>query len=371
MSAADPAAAIRAVVHAAGGRDIDPPTLVPARLLLDLSGEAVRSRLCTFTDAEGREYCLRPDMTTPIARLVAEGAAAPDRYRYDAPVYRQPADGDDGGIEFRQIGFEWFDAAPCDPSTDADAIALALEAAAAAGVRSAVLRVGDVSLYRGVVDALGFPDAWSDRLKRAFARSKGPREWLRSADRPAGDDVSLAALGEVLAAIPGEAAERALGELLGLAGAEAAGGRPPGEIIDRLRTKAAATAIDRGAGAALVRYLDIDVPVERAEAELDGWLRASGVRPPGAAARLLATFGRLTERRPPLWDAARFRPETGRRFDYYDGVVFELTGAPPGSRPILGGGRYDGLLARLSDGRVQADAIGVAIRPDRAARGCK
>lgn len=92
--------AVEEVIFAVGGERIDPPTLAPARLILDLSGEAVRQRLCTFTDGDGGELCLRPDMTVPIAALVAEGAAEPARYVYSGAVWRLPRPGSGEAPEF-------------------------------------------------------------------------------------------------------------------------------------------------------------------------------------------------------------------------------------------------------------------------------
>ena len=61
----------------------------------------------------------------------------------------------------------------------------------------------------------------------------------------------------------------------------------------------------------------------------------------------------------------------GRRFNYYDGFLFELfhPGEANGRRPFGAGGRYDTLLARLSDGAVDATAIGGVVRPDRLNKG--
>ena len=67
------AAALARIARASGVR-AEPQTLIPAEIVLELSGEAVRSRLCIFTDASGKEHCLRPDLTTPIAQMVASGA---------------------------------------------------------------------------------------------------------------------------------------------------------------------------------------------------------------------------------------------------------------------------------------------------------
>ena len=54
----------------------------------------------------------------------------------------------------------------------------------------------------------------------------------------------------------------------------------------------------------------------------------------------------------------KFATAFGRGFDYYTGFVFELHGAR-GNGPLVAGGRYDGLLARLG-ARDPIPAVGFA-----------
>jgi ATP phosphoribosyltransferase regulatory subunit len=57
----------------------------------------------------------------------------------------------------------------------------------------------------------------------------------------------------------------------------------------------------------------------------------------------------------------------GRNLDYYTGFVFEIGDERrPGSKPIVGGGRYDGLLAMLGAG-TEVPAVGASIWLDRLA----
>ncbi len=70
-------------------------------------------------------------------------------------------------------------------------------------------------------------------------------------------------------------------------------------------------------------------------------------------------------------DLSGARFEAGRefRFGYYDGFVFELISAELGANaPIGAGGRYDGLLGKLSNGRVTMPAAGAMVRVDRLMR---
>jgi len=55
----------------------------------------------------------------------------------------------------------------------------------------------------------------------------------------------------------------------------------------------------------------------------------------------------------------KFATAFGRGFDYYTGFVFELH-KPGGSNPLIAGGRYDALLARLG-AREAIPAVGFAV----------
>ena len=60
----------------AGYRRIAPPILQPAEPFLDLSGEDIRKRMYLTADADGRELCLRPDLTIPVSRDYLASQAA-------------------------------------------------------------------------------------------------------------------------------------------------------------------------------------------------------------------------------------------------------------------------------------------------------
>ncbi|MBI1361438.1 MAG: ATP phosphoribosyltransferase regulatory subunit [Alphaproteobacteria bacterium] len=353
------AGAALAKIAAVSGALIDPPTLLPARTILELSGEAVRSRLCTFTDAMGEEFCLRPDMTTPIASQVAVGSIPAQRYHYSGSAYRLAAPGSNDAIEFAQMGFEWFGGGGVDE--DAEALALALEAAKAGGAREVSLRVGDVALFRAVVDALGFSPRWTERLKRSFARRAGPKELLEQAADGLDAPSPLAA---GLAALPAEDARRAVEEIFAIAGVQPVGGRGAAEIAERLCDRAAERAPDAGAAAKLIAYLDIEAPAGNALAALRAFTKDAGVDV-AALDAFAERMDRIAALNPPFWKSATFSAEAGRRFEYYDGFVFDLGHANAPDRPIGGGGRYDGLVGRLSGNARSSGAIGAALRVDR------
>ncbi len=78
--------------QAAGYERVAPAIIQPASIFLDRVGEAMRGRTYVFTDAEGQELCLRPDLTIPVARLYMERHPlidVPARYCYNGPAFRQ------------------------------------------------------------------------------------------------------------------------------------------------------------------------------------------------------------------------------------------------------------------------------------------
>src|SRR5579862_1836512 len=101
------AEALVAASERAGYVRVAPAMLQPAEPFLDLSGEDIRKRMFLTTDPEGRELCLRPDLTIPVSRdyLASPDAGRPQSFCYLGPVFR---DRPDGAAEFWQAGIESF-----------------------------------------------------------------------------------------------------------------------------------------------------------------------------------------------------------------------------------------------------------------------
>src|SRR3984885_2940118 len=91
----------------AGYAQTEPPVLQPAEPFLDLSGEDIRRRMFLTSDPEGRELCLRPDLTIPVSRdyLASPDAGKPAGFCYLGAVFPHR---DNGGSEFVQAGIESF-----------------------------------------------------------------------------------------------------------------------------------------------------------------------------------------------------------------------------------------------------------------------
>jgi len=332
------AEALVASYERAGYVRVAPAMLQPAEPFLDLSGEDIRRRMYLTTAPDGRELCLRPDLTIPVSRdyLYSPSAGKPAGYCYLGPVFRHRSD---APAEFLQAGIESFGRSD-KAAADAEMLSLGLEATARYGVASPDIMIGDVALFSGLIAGLDLPPAWKRRLIKDFNRKTNLAQDL---DRLVlGGNNARPEYQGVLAALAGsdpKGAHALVTDLLSIAGINAVGGRSIGEIADRFLEQSAL-----GASAKLPR--DVRALIER-------FLAIAGNPDEAAAAlRALANDAKMTSALAPALDQfesrtgfleargvdvkrLQFSTAFGRGFDYYTGFVFELTDPKRTGDPLV------------------------------------
>ena len=353
----------------AGYLRVAPFILQPAGPFLDLSGEDIRKRMYLTTDAQGRELCLRPDLTIPVSReyLASGGAGRPQGYCYLGPVFRQPRAETGGASEFWQAGIESFGRTDT-AAADAEMLALGLEAVAHFGLSEPIIRMGDLGLFSALVAELKLVPAWKRRLIKDFNHKSSLAQDL--------DRLSIGAIQAqaeyqgVLSALAGSdpgAAHALVTDLLSIAGITAVGGRSVGEIADRFLDQAAlgASATLPGETRALIeRFLAVAGEPDDAAAELRAFARDANVALDPALDLLESRTGFLAARGVDV-RKIHFSTAFGRGLDYYTGLVFELhdpRARVPGQ--LVAGGRYDALLTRLGSA-TPIPAVGFSVWIER------
>ena len=355
----------------AGYTRLDPPVLQPAEPFLDLSGEDIRRRMFLTTDPDGRELCLRPDLTIPVSRdyLASPEAGKPAGFCYLGAVFRHRQG---GTCEFLQAGIESFGRVD-KAAADAEMLALGLEATTQFGVNAPDIRIGDVGLFSVFVAALDLAPVWKRRLIKDFNRKSSLKHDL--------DQLTLAAPNGskeyqgVLAALAGsdpKAAHHLVTDLLSIAGIATVGGRSVAEIADRFLEQSALNAptrLPRETRALIERFLSIAGNPDDAAGELRA-LAADAKISLAPALDLFETRTGFLAARGVDVRAIKFATDFGRGFDYYTGFVFELHNAAGnsarGKNALVAGGRYDGLLTRLGAGEA-ITAVGFAASIDELA----
>ena len=353
----------------AGYARVAPAMLQPAEPFLDLSGEDIRRRMYLTTAPDGDEFCLRPDLTIPVSRdyLASSAAGKPAGFCYLGPVFRHRTD---GPAEFLQAGIESFGRSD-KAAADAEMLSLGLEATAHYGVASPDIQIGDVALFAGLVAGLDLPPAWKRRLIKDFNRKSNLAQDL---DRLVlGGNNARPEYQGVLAALAGsdpKGAHALITDLLSIAGINAVGGRSVGEIAGRFLEQSALGAsarLPRDVRHLIERFLAIQDNPDGAAATLRALANDANMMPVLAPA--LDQFESRTgflEARGIDVKRVRFSTAFGRGFDYYTGLVFELTDPKRTGDPLVAGGRYDDLLTRLGASD-PISAIGFAVWIERLA----
>jgi len=344
----------------AGYTHARPSILQPAEPFLDLSGEDIRKSLYLTTDATGEELCLRPDLTIPVARdyLASARAGAATGFYYLGPVFRYR-----GGqaSEFNQAGVESFgrqDRA----AADAEMLALGLEAAAAFGIKDVDIRTGDVALFAALIDALDLYPVWKRRLIKDFNRKVSLAQDLQRLTLDTGKTRNE--YEGVLAALAGSDRKAALAlvtDLMSIAGTSNVGGRTVSEIADRFLEQSTLKggALPRDALNLIERFLGIAGEPGDAAKQLRALASDAKLNLSVAIDQFESRTAFMVKRDIDT-KAIRFSTAFGRGLDYYTGFEFELHRKGNGAEPLVGGGRYDGLLTRLG-AREPIPAVGFSI----------
>lgn len=361
------------VFIAAGYEAVAPDIIQPAAVFLDVVGEALRGRTYVFTDLNGEELCLRPDLTVPTCRLYLQRHPAAEReafYSYNGPAFRfQPAGADASHPrEFRQAGIEAF--GDKDPGeADARTLVLMLRALQQAGLAGWRLRIGDVGLFDALLAAAEVPERWRRRLRHQFWRPEAFRaELKRLSTEPARSAASVPK--ELIDALDPDdtaGAEALVAEHLERSGLEHIGARSIAEIAGGLLDIAAdakAPPLKPEAAALIDAYIRARLPATETSAALR---KLVGEKNKGFVAAIAAyerRCGLLAESGIDM-SAVDFSAEFGRSVGYYTGFVFEIVVDALGpSSPVGGGGRYDGLLKAVG-APLHVPAVGGAIHTER------
>ncbi|MDE2572864.1 MAG: ATP phosphoribosyltransferase regulatory subunit [bacterium] len=153
-------AALRAVFARFGYQEAATPGFERFDVIEAGLGEALAAESFRFTDRRGTTMALRPEMTTPIARLVStrlRNGPMPLRLCYVAPVYRYEEPQEGRMREFTQAGVELIGNASVE--ADVEIMLTALEALDAAGLPDACIDVNHVAIVDAVLREVGLqPD---------------------------------------------------------------------------------------------------------------------------------------------------------------------------------------------------------------------
>ncbi len=362
-------AILAGVFENAGFNYIAPDILQPADVFLDRSGEDLRTRTYVFTDPDGHELCLRPDITIPVCRHYLEYGPAfreETRYCYAGPVFRFQPGGDLAAKprEFEQTGIEYFGAKDREHA-EAETLALAMEAMDAVGLTGYSVQLGDLGLFDALLAGIEMPQRWRSRLHHQFWRPEAFRALLAGLTSNGHAEQRYAA--QLTGTDEAEAA-RLVERILDEKSLPLVPGRSIEDIALRLHEKAADRVeppLAQEAAKLIEDYLAISGN------PLDALDQVAALNAPGPAiSRACEALAKRCVLLSGLGvdpSSLTFSAEFGRNLEYYTGHVFQIE-VPYKTRTkqVVGGGRYDNLLSDIGAPQ-PVPAVGFAIHSERLA----
>jgi ATP phosphoribosyltransferase len=155
-------------VFAAWGYGLVETPVVEDLAALEAAAGPLEGTAFRLIDLDGRLLALRPDMTVPIARLVASRMVAsegPHRFRYAAGVFREHESLRGQSRQFTQVGVELIGEGGA--MGDAEVVSLLVAALDAAGVPDFTVAIGTVAVLNALVAAAEEPAAWGEAVLAA------------------------------------------------------------------------------------------------------------------------------------------------------------------------------------------------------------
>ena len=145
---------VRETFETYGYAQVQTPLFESFALLSAQSGEEIRHKMFTFVGSDRVDYALRPELTAPVCRLIANGELKHLPYPYKLYYIGQCArqepitDGAEVRREFRQAGVELI--GPASAHADAEIITLPIRVLEKLNVSHTKLRIGNTSVFREI-----------------------------------------------------------------------------------------------------------------------------------------------------------------------------------------------------------------------------
>lgn len=335
---------IRETFETYGYAQVQTPLFESFALLSAQSGEEIRHKMFTFVGSDRVDYALRPELTAPVCRLIANGELKHLPYPYKLYYIGQCArqepitDGAEVRREFRQAGVELI--GPASAHADAEIITLPIRVLEKLNVSHTKLRIGNTSVFREI-------------FKQGALDPKDQAEMIWDLDHL----VSLRNESELWDL---ETLRDALNMLRRLQGSDYQGAYKIETVSIQELTESTAPALaeklpiiaEETYKARWYRYFNVSEEIAQCcidvskvcgdkNTVMTAWETRLGDTAQAARQELLALCDCLEN-----YGITDFEINLGitRGFDFYTGTVFQIELSEK-RLPLCGGGRYDNLIA--------------------------
>ena len=158
----------------------EPDVLLDSDYIIERSGEKFRSSMLTFDREDGKTMCLRPDLTVASCISFLQKKTSSKIY-YSGQAYRRSGNKGTNFIN-DQLGIEIL-GSKNQIQDDYKVISTILSSAKKIKRKKILIKVGDIGLFKNLINALDMPERWKLRLIRHFWRPSYFEELLKRLEK--------------------------------------------------------------------------------------------------------------------------------------------------------------------------------------------
>ena len=318
----------------------EPDVLLDSEYIIERSGEKFRSSILSFEREDGKSMCLRPDLTVASCLSFLQKKTSSKIY-YSGQAYRRSSN---KGSDFinNQLGIEIL-GSKNQIQDDFKVISTILSSAKKIKSKKIQIKVGDISLFKSLINALDMPERWKLRLIRHFWRPSYFKELLKRLEKNTDID-----------AVTFDTDKKRFNEMKNLDQEKVVAGRSISEILTRFDKKIRDPR-SFSDGKKIVKIIKSFLKINCKLSELDEKLLVFAKKN-NLKKNIFRDFKSILNLKK-LNQEVIFIANFGRDIEYYTGIVFEVFS---GQKEIARGGRYDQLLKSLG-AKKNIPAVGAAI----------
>ena len=319
---------------------LEPDVLLDSNFIIERSGEKFKSSMVTFDREDGKTMCLRPDLTVASCISFLQKKSSSKIY-YSGQAYRRSSKEGSNFIN-DQLGIEIL-GSKNQIKDDFKVVSTILNSVKKVKRKKIKIKVGDISLFKSLINALDMPERWRLRLIRHFWRPSYFEELLRRLEK--NTDIE---------SISFDADKKRFYEMKKMSQKKLVAGRSISEILKRFEKKIKDPRSFKD-GRQIVKVIKSFLKINCKLSKLDGKLLYFAKKN-NLKKNIFKDFKSIQNLKK-LNHEIDFMTNFGREIEYYTGIVFEIFAD---KKQIARGGRYNDLLKSLG-AKKNIPAVGAAI----------
>ncbi len=333
-------------VKSKGFKYIDLPSVIEVNHIVQRSGENFRKFIFSFTDQNGIELCLRPDLTiASCLRYLENNLKGKEKIFYSGQAYRKSRDKKNSIIR-DQVGFEII-GSKNEKNDDKEIINTALKSLSNLKYSKGILKIGNIEIFNLLISKLDIPKRWKLRLSRHFWREDYFNDLLKRLETNSDVDPTIV-----------EVDKKRYLKMLRDDRQTMIAGRSVKEILKRFDNKIKdPRRASRGKNVSKIikEFLKIQCPINKTADKLNTFFKNNKINLVVDQKYFPTSKNKVQKLN------VEFSASFGRQLEYYTGMVFKIDIKSKSKNiNVINGGRYDKLISDLGSKKKIA-AVGAAL----------